>query len=114
MTGVETQQTRIEIALPVDEPPGGEGRLVGILGQLGIDRNGYLHIAGASTARTEPILQRLCDRYNAIERLSTRIAAPDGNPLQSWTRIVGRGDADFADALIQAISEDFGMQVSKL
>jgi hypothetical protein len=82
------------------------------LGVLRLERGHHLTV-DASEGRGDAVLQRLCDKYNAMDRLRHDAPAPDGNPMQSWSQIIGRQDEGFADALVAAIQKDFGLEVSR-
>ena len=84
-----------------------------VLGTLKLAR-GYKLSIDQAEGGSDMVLQRLCDKYNGLDRLHRDPPAPDGNPLESWSQIIGRQDAGFADALIEKITEDFGLEVNRV
>ena len=98
----------LRLMIRVRDPDGATKRL----GILRLERGHHLTVDQAE-GRGDAVLQRLCDKYNAMDRLRHDTPAPDGNPMQSWSQIIGRQDQGFADALVAAIQKDFGLEVSR-
>ncbi|MEO0392239.1 MAG: hypothetical protein AAF213_03210 [Pseudomonadota bacterium] len=97
---------RLKIAILDDD---GNGRVLGI---LRLERGHQLTIDQAEGG-ADAVLQRLCDKYNGMDRILRDAPAPDSNPMESWSQIVGRQDEGFADALVAAMEDDFGLEVSR-
>ncbi|MEM6902137.1 MAG: hypothetical protein AAF556_02720 [Pseudomonadota bacterium] len=84
-----------------------------LLGTLTLGRGHQLSIHKAEGG-ADVVLQRICDKYNGVDRISRDAPAPDGNPLESWSEIIGRNDEAFAPALIDKMKRDFGLIVEPL
>ncbi|MBV6633791.1 MAG: hypothetical protein KI792_12260 [Alphaproteobacteria bacterium] len=85
----------------------GEARALGTL-TLGRGHKLTIHKAEGGA---DVVLQRICDKYNDVDRISRDAPAPDGNPMESWSEIVGRQDDAFPEALIDKMQRDFGLIV---
>mgnify|MGYP001555220896 CR=1 FL=1 len=97
---------RLQITILNDD---GETRILGI---LKLER-GHLLSVDQAEGGADAVLERLCQKYNGMDRILRDAPAPDGNPLESWSQIVGRQDEGFSEALIETIKEDFGLGVSR-
>lgn len=82
------------------------------LGVLRLENGHHLAVDQANERGTA-VLQRLCDKYNAMDRLLCDTPPPDGEVGGSWSQIIGRKDSGFAEALIAAIEQDFGLEISR-
>jgi hypothetical protein len=100
--------TKIRIGLP-----GRDGGADEELGVLRYGEDGMLRL-DRPDCKGSAVLERLCEKYNGVERLHREVPSPTGNPLESWARIIGRGDPGFLDAVIETIAEDFGLQVERV
>lgn len=70
-----------------------------VVGALGLDSDGFLHVVASETEIADETLEQICDRVNGLEVLHVRKAAQDGSVFTSEAYVFERKDRDFAEAV---------------
>ncbi|MCL4678512.1 MAG: hypothetical protein KJ017_07965 [Alphaproteobacteria bacterium] len=70
-----------------------------IMGALGLDSEGFLHVVASETESADETLEQICERVNGMRVIHVRKAAQDGSVLTSEAYVYEREEAGFDEAV---------------
>ncbi len=88
-----------------------------IMGAVGLDAEGFLHIVASETEAADETLEQICERVNGMKVIRVRKAAQNGSVFTSEAYIFSRDEEGFDEAVeyyltnqeflrLHAVSED--------